>query len=445
MNKLRKFYLYSLFMILFLCLIFSNRVYTYNTKAKIMIKLQDKNNIILPNLQFNIYGEDNELISNAITDNNGEFLTQLDKGKNYIIEFKYMDRDWKFNLSVPDKPGPRSYNYNFKVMIESDTQTFLQAKTKFEEKIDKTKCKTKIMLKDDSGMPIPLQEFTIKSLDADYKSFHKTDSNGIAIITLKNGQTFDLNTTFEGYTFNTTFNIPVETIETEFNYEVDFSKIINVEIDTIMLQFPEAFSDSLKTIIIVQDSSGTKIQNAELILEESNKIVFKSITPENGTLQTYTFREKVYELYIRKDNITYKFEMILPHDKSIKEYTYIAIVDFEFKPKRTFVLNINFDSGKWDLRNEDVPEMESLFQTMKDNPRMTIELGGHTDAIGSDASNQILSEKRANTCYRFLIDKGIEKERVKAKGYGESRPIATNKTKEGRFLNRRMEVSVIGE
>jgi outer membrane protein OmpA-like peptidoglycan-associated protein len=74
---------------------------------------------------------------------------------------------------------------------------------------------------------------------------------------------------------------------------------------------------------------------------------------------------------------------------------------------------------------------------------MRIEVGGHTDNVGNDAANQLLSEERANAVRDFLIAHGIEASRVVAKGYGETRPVATNDTDEGRALNRRTEVTVL--
>jgi OOP family OmpA-OmpF porin len=74
---------------------------------------------------------------------------------------------------------------------------------------------------------------------------------------------------------------------------------------------------------------------------------------------------------------------------------------------------------------------------------MRIEVGGHTDNVGNDAANQKLSEQRANAVREFLIAKGIDGTRIVAKGYGETKPIATNETEEGRAQNRRTEVTVL--
>jgi outer membrane protein OmpA-like peptidoglycan-associated protein len=68
---------------------------------------------------------------------------------------------------------------------------------------------------------------------------------------------------------------------------------------------------------------------------------------------------------------------------------------------------------------------------------------GHTDAIGSDAYNQSLSERRAEAVRRYLINGGITPERIRTEGFGESRPVASNETDEGRAQNRRVELRVL--
>ena len=77
----------------------------------------------------------------------------------------------------------------------------------------------------------------------------------------------------------------------------------------------------------------------------------------------------------------------------------------------------------------------------KDDER--IELGGHTDNVGTPKNNLVLSEARANTVRNYLIEKGIDPNRVTAKGYGLTNPVADNRTAEGRALNRRTEVTIL--
>ena len=81
---------------------------------------------------------------------------------------------------------------------------------------------------------------------------------------------------------------------------------------------------------------------------------------------------------------------------------------------------------------------------LKDNPRVKVEIGGHTDSTGSDKANQKISEKRAQSAKKYIQDKfNIPDDRMMVKGYGSKKPIADNKTKEGRAKNRRVEFRII--
>ncbi len=81
---------------------------------------------------------------------------------------------------------------------------------------------------------------------------------------------------------------------------------------------------------------------------------------------------------------------------------------------------------------------------LKDNPDIKVEIGGHTDAVGSEIAKQKISEKRAESAKKYIMDKfNISGDRMMVKGYGSQKPIADNKTKEGRAKNRRVEFRVI--
>jgi outer membrane protein OmpA-like peptidoglycan-associated protein len=105
--------------------------------------------------------------------------------------------------------------------------------------------------------------------------------------------------------------------------------------------------------------------------------------------------------------------------------------------------NIFFETASHELLPESDPELVMLLRMLYASPDLRIELGGHTDSVGSERDNQQLSERRANAVRDHLIREGIAPERIEAKGYGESRPIASNDTEEGRALNRRTEVMVL--
>jgi peptidoglycan-associated lipoprotein len=84
--------------------------------------------------------------------------------------------------------------------------------------------------------------------------------------------------------------------------------------------------------------------------------------------------------------------------------------------------NILYDFGKWDLRPESMVSLDKLVETLLDNPNVTIELMSHTDSRDTEEYNQQLSQKRAQAVVQYLIEKGIDPDRLEAKGYGESTP-----------------------
>lgn len=106
--------------------------------------------------------------------------------------------------------------------------------------------------------------------------------------------------------------------------------------------------------------------------------------------------------------------------------------------------NIFFDVGKATLRSESNSELDRLVKLMKDVPSLKIEISGHTDNTGSASLNQKLSQERAESVVRYLTAKGIKESRMTAKGYGASKPIASNNTQSGRQENRRTEFEIKG-
>jgi len=101
--------------------------------------------------------------------------------------------------------------------------------------------------------------------------------------------------------------------------------------------------------------------------------------------------------------------------------------------------NVFFETGSAALQDISINELERLKQLLEDNPTIRIQLNGHTDNVGSDSDNMSLSENRAKAVNDYLITGGISPSRLKYKGFGETKPIDTNDTAEGRQRNRRTE------
>ncbi|MBA2250783.1 MAG: PD40 domain-containing protein [Chitinophagaceae bacterium] len=105
--------------------------------------------------------------------------------------------------------------------------------------------------------------------------------------------------------------------------------------------------------------------------------------------------------------------------------------------------NVFFNTKETVLKPESVTELDNVVRLLNENPNLKIQIGGHTDNVGKPADNLRLSVGRAVSVVNYLLTKGVKNERLTFKGYGETKPLATNNNEEGRALNRRTELSVV--
>lgn len=111
------------------------------------------------------------------------------------------------------------------------------------------------------------------------------------------------------------------------------------------------------------------------------------------------------------------------------------------KGMQTLVLEgVHFDLNSANLTQESYSILDHVAEELRDNPHVRVEIQGHTDEIGTAEYNQDLSQRRAETVRAYLVSKGIKEDRLVAKGYGSTRPVAKNDTEEGRAKNRRVEL-----
>lgn len=107
-----------------------------------------------------------------------------------------------------------------------------------------------------------------------------------------------------------------------------------------------------------------------------------------------------------------------------------------------WIPGVRFPTGKWDIRPDSYPELDAVVRILEKNPGLKLEIQGHTDNVGTEERNRRLSEKRAGAVMEYLLKKGISKDRLTSAGYGETKPAVSNATKEGRAINRRVELAV---
>lgn len=104
---------------------------------------------------------------------------------------------------------------------------------------------------------------------------------------------------------------------------------------------------------------------------------------------------------------------------------------------------INFSTGKATILGDSFPVLDDVVLVMRDYPIIHIEIGGHTDNVGDDALNQRLSKNRADAVFEYLLAHGVRADRMLTVGYGETRPVDTNMTDEGKLANRRVEFIIV--
>jgi outer membrane protein OmpA-like peptidoglycan-associated protein len=139
----------------------------------------------------------------------------------------------------------------------------------------------------------------------------------------------------------------------------------------------------------------------------------------------------------------YSQSFVLPKDTTYTEITNNIALEPIKKGTKVVLNNIFFETGKAELKPISYVELNKAVTLMKNNKTMVIEVGGHTDNVGAEATNLSLSQKRAQAVVDYMVLAGVERERLIAKGYGESMPIADNSTKEGRAKNRRTEFTIV--
>lgn len=156
---------------------------------------------------------------------------------------------------------------------------------------------------------------------------------------------------------------------------------------------------------------------------------------------------KDYAFHVTANGFLFHSQNVEKNNENGNEQWQPVTVDIALHPiesgERIALRNVFFETGRWEILPESEYELAKVVDLLTKNPTLKIELGGHTDNVGRPEANQRLSEQRAKAVYDYLINKGIPSDRLSYKGYGETQPVATNDTDEGRRENRRTEIKVL--
>jgi|GEM_PF-303699 outer membrane protein OmpA-like peptidoglycan-associated protein len=195
---------------------------------------------------------------------------------------------------------------------------------------------------------------------------------------------------------------------------------------------------------IVLDEKTQEPLEAELTFEIQDTILTKTKSNTDGTFEVLI--PKAGELIIRGKKINYlnlEDEILIADNQDFTQYNKQLIMAPIEVGKTVIIDNIYFNFDKTTLKEASFPELDRLTDLMTQNPGIKIEIIGHTDSKGSDDYNLTLSEGRAESVMQYLLDKGISEDRMQAKGLGETSPISSNDTEEGRAENRRVEFTIV--
>jgi len=228
------------------------------------------------------------------------------------------------------------------------------------------------------------------------------------------------------------------------------SSLINSDIFSFPL--PNKFKPKPTSYVkfnVTNALDGTPIEATINIDEITSKKTRKENIPKTGLPVVVTQNEK-YNIIIEKEGFIYFSEQVQFKEKSLDPILYtiqlmpiVKEVETLEKPIVTRMRNIEFESGEAELLTSSFPEIDRLVKLMEEQQSIKIILNGHTDNVGNEEDNLILSRRRAEAVQNYLINKNIDSSRIEIRAFGESRPILDNDSEENRAMNRRIEFEIV--
>ncbi len=206
--------------------------------------------------------------------------------------------------------------------------------------------------------------------------------------------------------------------------------------------FVEGKLSEPKTQLPDFSTASVEVQNVRTL--KINKGLVDPHTGEFAVAIAVPEENDEFMVTVKKEGAFFISKMIKPDKKDLSNPP--KTVNFELQPIEVGTIikldNIYFDFNSADFDDRSIVSLNNFKEFLELNPTLKISLYGHTDNIGSEESNMILSWQRAKAVRDYLVEQGINHERITYRGFGESKPIATNATKKGRQLNRRTEFVV---
>jgi len=202
----------------------------------------------------------------------------------------------------------------------------------------------------------------------------------------------------------------------------------------------------LKGKVTDKETGKLLVADYELINLTTNRVTIKNSTDDQGNFLVCLPSGFNYGINVTKIGYLFYSENFMFEGKHpvmeplIKKISLNPVKVGE----RMMLSNVFYEFDSWELKKESMAELDNLAELLTYNKDFIVEIGGYTDSTGTDRYNLTLSEKRALSVVDYLVSKGILQDRLRFKGYGNTSPIGNNVTFEGRKMNRRTEVKIIG-
>jgi peptidoglycan-associated lipoprotein len=218
--------------------------------------------------------------------------------------------------------------------------------------------------------------------------------------------------------------------------------------------------------ILNGEETHIRLENVNIrVIDDAENVIAEAATTKMGTFGSFPVKEnRDYTIIAEKEGYYTKRELFSMSGRSIpqsaltkaeSDTTFFVTILID-QPSKGQVINnlftintIYYDLDKWDIRPDAAVELDKVVLILRDNPQISLELGSHTDSRATDKYNNVLSQRRAESAVSYIVSRGIDASRLKAKGYGES--VLINKCKDGvpcteeeHQANRRTEFKVIG-
>lgn len=241
------------------------------------------------------------------------------------------------------------------------------------------------------------------------------------------------------------FNIPVGSDYAYYSRGVSQNNTDIFRIKLPILKVPEVWVTVKGKILDKKTGQPLSAKVIYEILPGGEDLGLVQSNPQTGEYEFKLLAGKQYAIRAESDGKIAESQSL--DLRNVKSEKIIADENFQLQALEVNASielnNVFFDFDKAALKAESFPELDRIVELMNQQPNMRVEISGHTDGQGSERYNLTLSEKRAKAVVQYLVNKGINKKRIVTQFFGESKPVATNDTPEGREKNRRVEFKIV--